>query len=62
MEKFLTFFGLKMADLVFSASEQLSTTLQAKNTTAQDAYTAVNLAKALYDRQRDPPATEALYQ
>ena len=62
MEKFSTFFGLKMAHLVFSASEQLSTNLQAKNTTAQDAYTAVNLSKAFYDRQRDPSAFEAFYQ
>ena len=62
MATFSTFFGWKMAHLIFSASEQLSTTLQAKNATAQDAYTAVNLAKAFYDRQKDPPAFEAFYQ
>lgn len=62
MEKCSTFFGLKMAHLVFSASEQLSTTLEAKNTTAQDAYTAVNLANAFYERQRNSSAFQAFYQ
>ena len=51
--KFSTFFGLKLAHLVFSASEQLSITLQNKDTTTQDANIAVNLAKAFYIRQRD---------
>ena len=51
-----------MAHLVFSASEQLSTTSEAKTTTAKDAHTAVNLAKAFYDRQRDPSAFEAFHQ
>eukprot|EP00731_Ephydatia_muelleri_P037625 Em0522g5a len=45
MGKFSTFFGLKLAHVVFGASEQLSTTLQSKDTTAQDARLAVNLAK-----------------
>ena len=35
MEKFSTFFGLKLAYLVFVATEQLATTLQAKNVNAQ---------------------------
>ena len=51
-----------MAHLIFSASEQLSITLQAKNTTVQDAYTAVNLTKAFYERQRNPSAFEAFYE
>ena len=40
----------------------IRTTFQAQNTTAQDAYTAVNLAKTFYDRQREPFAFEAFYQ
>ena len=35
MGKFSTFFGLKLTHLVFSASEQLSITLQNKDTTAK---------------------------
>ena len=62
MGKFSTFFGLKLAHVVFGASEQLSTTLQSKDTTAQDARLAVNLCKAFYDRQRDASAFQIFYQ
>ena len=44
MEKFETFFALKLAYLVFSFSEQFSVNLQAKDTTIQE---AVNGAKLL---------------
>ena len=37
MENFDTFFSLKLAYLIFSAAEQLSTNLQAKDTTVQEA-------------------------
>ena len=37
METFEIFFGLKLAYLIFSPSEQFSTNLQAKNTTVQEA-------------------------
>ena len=37
MDNFDTFFGLKLAYLIFSASEQLSINLQAKDTTVQEA-------------------------
>ena len=62
MAKFSTFFGLKLAHLVFSTSEQLSITLQNKDTTAQDANIAANLAKAFYVRQRDLAAFQSFYQ
>lgn len=48
--------------MVFSTLEQLSTTLQSKDTTAQDARIAVNLCKAIYDRQRNPEAFEMFYK
>ena len=48
MEKFSTFFGLKLAHLLFGAAEQLSRTLQSKQTSAQDAFKAAGLAKAFY--------------
>ena len=35
MEKFDTFFGLKLSHLIFSGTEQLSLTLQGKDTTIQ---------------------------
>ena len=36
MEKFSTFFGLKLSHLVFSGTEQLSISLQGKDTTVQE--------------------------
>lgn len=53
MEKFTTFFGLKLSFLIFSAMEQLSKTLQYKNINAQEVSTAVNAAKRFLERQRD---------
>ena len=45
MENFSTFFGLKLAFLVFSATEQASLTLQYKDINAQEACMATNAAK-----------------
>lgn len=50
--KFETVFGLKFGYLIFSAAEQLSRTLQGKDTTLQEAMTAVALAKKHYVRLR----------
>ena len=44
MEKFSTYFGLKLSHLVFSATEQLSLTLQGRDTTIQEAVQASKLA------------------
>ena len=52
MEKFSTFFGLKLGELVFSASETLSKSLQGKDTTIQEAIATVKLAKCFYTQQR----------
>ena len=43
MEKFETFFSLKLAYLIFSAAEQLSINLQAKDITIQEAVTGASL-------------------
>ena len=43
MEKFSAFFGLKLSHLIFSATEQLSITLQGRNTTMQEAVDSANL-------------------
>ncbi len=50
LEKFSTIFGLKLGYLIFSASETLSVSFQGKDTTLQEALSAVNLAKAFYRR------------
>ena len=43
MEKFSTFFGLKLGYLVFSITERLSCTLEGKDTTIQEAVEAAKL-------------------
>ena len=52
MDKFSTFFGLKFAHLVFSGTEQLSLTLQGKDTTIQEAVNATELAIKYLTRLR----------
>ena len=41
MDKFSTYFGLKLSILIFGMIEQLSVTLQSINTTANDGFFAV---------------------
>ena len=43
LEKFRTYFGLRLSFLLFAASEQLSLSLQGKDTSAQEAITAATL-------------------
>ena len=50
MENFSTYFGFKLAHLLFGASEQLSKTLQSKDTALQDALDAAELAQSYYAR------------
>lgn len=61
LQHFDTFFGLNLAYLIFSATEQTSTTLQAKDTSVQEAFTAVNLAVAFLKRQRNDTAYQLFY-
>ena len=61
MERFTTFFGLKLSFLIFSAMEQLSKTLQYKDINAQEISTAVNAAKRFLERQRDNLAFKSFY-
>ena len=48
MEKFTTYFGLKLSFLTFSAMEQLSKTLQYKDINAQQVSSAVNAANGFW--------------
>ena len=43
MEKFHTYFGLELAVLIFSVTEQLSVTLQCVDTNAEDYFIAVKV-------------------
>ena len=61
LEKFDTLFGLKLGYLVFGASESLSKSLQGKNTSLQEALSAVNLCKSFYRRQRQDQAFNTFY-
>ena len=61
MEKFSTYFGLKLAHLVFAGSEQLSITLQGKDTTIQEAITASELAVRHLQRLRSDSSFDTFY-
>ena len=61
MEKFSTYFGLKLSHLVFSATEQLSLTLQGRDTTIQEAVQASKLAVHFIERQRTDEAYDSFY-
>ena len=52
MEKFSTFFGLKLSFMVFSAMEELSKTLQSSDLNAQEASSAAASALKFLKRQR----------
>lgn len=62
MEKFSTYYGLKLSFLVFSATEQLSKTLQSSSITAQEAYMAAAAAKRFLKRQRMESSFEYFYR
>ena len=61
MDRFSTFFGLKLAYLVFSATEEVSTTLQYKDINVQEALTAVKSAQHFLERQRSDSAFDLFY-
>ena len=62
MEKFSTYFGLKLSFLVFGATEQTSTTLQYKDISAKDALSTVNASISFLNRQRNERAFHLFYQ
>ena len=53
--------GLKLSHLVFSATEQVSITLQCKNTTIQEALSAAAMAESFLQRQRKDNSFEMFY-
>ena len=51
MEKFSTFFSLKLSHFLFAAFEQLS--LQSKDISTQEAFKAASLTNSYYHQQRN---------
>ena len=62
MEKFSTYFGLKLSHLIFAGTEQLSLSLQGKDTTVQEATTAAALAIRYLERQRTDDNFHLFYE
>ena len=61
LEKFQTLFGLKLGHLLFRPAEEVSKTLQGKDTSIQEAVSAVNLGKRFYQRQREVEEFDRFY-
>ncbi len=61
MEKFSTFFGLKLSHLFFSGTEQLSLSLQGKDTTVQEATVAAEMAIQYLTRLRSDESYDQFY-
>ena len=61
MEKFSTFLGLKLSHLIFSGAEQLSITLQGKDTTVQESINAADLAVEFLERLRVDSSFDEFY-
>ena len=61
MDKFSTFFGLKLSHLIFSGTEQLSLTLQGKDTTIQEGSVAAELAIQYLLRLRSDASFDQFY-
>ena len=55
-------FGLKLGHLLFSAAKQTSRVLQAKDTTVQEAVSALNATRAFYQHQRQDDAFDTFYE
>ena len=62
MDKFSTYPGLKLSHSIFACTEQLSLTLQGKDTTVQEARTAADLAVHYLERQRTDERFSSFYK
>ena len=61
MDKFSTYFGIKLSYLLFSATEQLSMTLQGQDTTIQEAVSGAHLAIKFLENQRNDDKFDRFY-
>ena len=61
LQRFDTYFGLKLSYLVFSGTEQTSINLQSKNTSVQDALSCAEVARSYTNRLRCDCSFEEFY-
>ena len=61
MEKFNTYFGLKLSHFIFGATEQLSRTLQGEDTSVGEALRATQLVQPHLERQRSDEQFNSFY-
>ena len=61
MEKFSSFFGLKLSHFLFAATEQVSITLQGQDTTIQEAVNAAKLTLKFLQNQKNDTKFEEFY-
>lgn len=62
MEKFSTFFGLKLSQFLFSAAEELSRTIQSKNVSATQAKEACSVTRSFYQQHRNEESFQLFYE
>ena len=62
MEKFNTCLGLELSHLIFAGTEQLSITLQGKNTTVQEATTDADLTVSYLEQLRTEECFHSIYE
>ena len=62
MDRFSTYFGLKLSILIFSITEQLSVTLQGINTTVNDSYYAVEVCIKALERNRTDEYFQSFFE
>ena len=62
LEKFDMFFGLQLGHLLFRAAENTSIVLQRKDISVQEAFSAVNVTRSFYQRQRQDDAFNKFYE
>ena len=61
MEKFSTFFGLKLSHVIFYGTEQLSITLQGKDTWVQESINAADMVVKFLERLRVDSSFDEFY-
>ena len=61
LQKFDTYFGLKLSHLIFSGNEQTSVNLQKKNTSVQEALSCAAVTRSHLDRLRSDRSFKEFY-
>ena len=61
LQKFDTYFGLKLSHLIFSGTEQTSINLQSKNTSVQEALSCAEVTRSYLDRLRSDGSFKEFY-